>query len=64
MSKGKAQWVQWDPSKVKTVMRRGPHQMTQKLLHWRYCARCGLLNLKNDSTRRALKRECVTEEEA
>jgi hypothetical protein len=37
----------------------GVHQMTRKILHWRYCARCGLMNLKNDATRRALRAPCV-----
>lgn len=29
---------------------------------WPYCSRCGLLYLKNDVTRAALKKACVVEE--
>jgi hypothetical protein len=55
------EWTEWrGPAHGKIV--RGPHQMTQKCLNWRYCARCGLMNLKNDATRKALRQECVTEE--
>lgn len=42
------------------VRRAGAHQMTKKILHWPYCARCGLVRLNNDVTRRALRKECVT----
>lgn len=42
---------------------RGPHQMRSlRGLPWPYCQRCGLLALKNDPTRAALRKECVTEE--
>lgn len=43
--------------------RRGPHAMTGKVLHWPYCKRCGLVGLKNDITRAALRRECEWEED-
>lgn len=63
MSKGGVQWVEWKgPTKGRVV--RGPHAMTRRVLHWPYCARCGLVALKNDRSRAALKRECVTEEDA
>lgn len=55
-------WIQWDPSS-KAKLRRGPHSMTKKILHWAYCSRCGLVALKNDATRRALRAECVTLED-
>jgi hypothetical protein len=42
--------------------RVGPHAMTKRILHWPYCARCGLLALNNDESRRAIRRPCVTEE--
>lgn len=42
--------------------RTGPHAFKRKVLHWLYCARCGLLLLKNDVSRRAAARECVWEE--
>lgn len=33
-------------------------RMTERILHWLYCAYCGLVNLKNDTTRRALRATC------
>ena len=42
--------------------RVGTHSMTKPVLHWRYCAHCGLMNLKNDVTKRALRQPCVTYE--
>lgn len=56
------QWVPWIPGK--SVIRKAPHAMTRKILSWMACARCGLLALRNEATRRALKRPCVWEEEA
>lgn len=40
----------------------GQHAFTKKVLHWPYCSRCGLLALKNETTRREMSRPCVTEE--
>ncbi len=40
--------------------RVGSHSMTKAVLHWRYCSHCGLLGLKNDASRRALRQPCVT----
>jgi hypothetical protein len=57
-------WVPFDEAS-KPKLRRGPHQMAKlKRLPWPYCKRCGLLALKNDVTRRALRAECVTLEDA
>lgn len=39
-----------------------PHAMTKKVCHWSVCAHCGLVALKNDVSRRALRALCVTEE--
>ncbi len=62
MSKGsEPAWVPWE-GPTKGTVKRGPHQMTKRILHWPYCSRCGLMALKNDASRAALKRECVTEE--
>lgn len=33
-----------------------------KRLSWPVCARCGLLALRNDATRKALREKCVVEE--
>ena len=38
------------------------HSMTRRVLHWPYCAYCGLVALKNNTTRRALGKKCVTYE--
>ncbi len=60
-----APMIEWVPLKLGAVQtKRGPHVMTgsMKRLPWRYCKRCGLLALKNDASRAALKRECVTYE--
>lgn len=61
----KVEWVRWDPNDFPApVIRRGPHNMSGKLkrLPWAYCKRCGLMALKNDASRKALRAECVTEE--
>lgn len=38
---------------------RGVHSFAKKVLHWPYCAHCGLVMLKNDVSRRAVKGACV-----
>jgi hypothetical protein len=45
------------------VRKTGEHRMTRKVLHWRACTRCGLMNLRNDATRKALAKPCVWEED-
>jgi hypothetical protein len=32
--------------------------MTKRICSWPYCARCGLVALKNDVSRKALKAQC------
>lgn len=59
--KGEPQWIPW-VGPTKGTIKRGPHVMTKRILHWPYCARCGLMALKNEESRKALKRDCVTEE--
>lgn len=49
---------------AKGVVRRGVHQMTRRVCHWPYCARCGLVALKNDASRKALRSDCVTIEDS
>lgn len=58
------QWLPFD-ERSKAKVKRGPHVMTGKLkrLPWVFCKRCGLLNLKNEASRRALRAECVTLED-
>jgi hypothetical protein len=58
-------WVEWKPAA--SVKRTGPHVMTGKFgkksrLSYTYCVHCGIISLRNDATRRALKRACVWEE--
>lgn len=43
--------------------RTGPHRMTKRILHWQFCATCGLLALKNEVSRRALRAPCMWEED-
>lgn len=41
----------------------GVHQMRHaKRISWPLCSRCGLLALRNDATRKALREPCVIEE--
>lgn len=56
------EWVRWEPGATRTI--RGPHSMTRKVLNWSYCAHCGLVALRNEATRQALRRECIREVEA
>ena len=44
------------------VKRIGSHAMTKSIFHWRYCAHCGLLALKNEATRKALRGPCIVYE--
>jgi hypothetical protein len=50
----RAEYERWKKRKIQ----RAPHSMTMKLLNWHYCSRCGILNLKNEATRKALKEGC------
>lgn len=51
--------IHWVPFEDRgSLTRRGPHSMTGKILHWPYCKRCGLIALKNDTTKRALRKVC------
>lgn len=45
------------------AVRNGPHKLTARVLHWAYCTQCGLLALRNDATRAALRRPCVWEDD-
>jgi len=35
-----------------------PHAFTKKMMHWPMCGRCGLLALKNDATKKAIREGC------
>jgi len=39
------------------------HQFVKKVFHWRYCSGCGLVNLKNDSTRKRMAEGCQSMED-
>lgn len=41
---------------------KGPHAMSGLLtrMPWPYCTRCGLVALRNEPTRKALKEPCET----
>lgn len=45
------------------TQRVGPHNMSRRILHWLYCANCGLLALKNVATRAALRRPCIWQDD-
>jgi hypothetical protein len=47
---------------AKGQVRRAPHKFTMKVLHWRACSTCGLLPLRNELTRKAIRAACVWEE--
>jgi hypothetical protein len=34
------------------------HNPAGRVCHWRYCLKCGLVYLKNEVTRKAIKAEC------
>jgi len=46
----------------KGTKRTRVHAFTRKMLHWPYCQHCGLVMLKNDVSRRAVRKPCVTYE--
>lgn len=37
----------------------GNHKFTKQVFNWPYCARCGLVLLKNERTRKAARAACV-----
>jgi hypothetical protein len=39
-----------------------PHEFTKRILHWPYCARCGLVALRNAPTRKLMAKLCTVEE--
>lgn len=45
--------------KFKTV----PHQFSGRIFHWLYCTGCGLVNLKNDATRKRMAMSCESMED-
>ncbi len=55
------EWVPWT-GPTRGTIKRGAHSFTKRICHWSYCARCGLVLLKNDASRAAAKRDCVVEE--
>ena len=54
---------QRDFLKTRGTKRVRPHQMSKKILAWAYCANCGLMALKNDVSRTAVSKQCVTWED-
>lgn len=38
------------------------HAFKGKVCHWSYCVQCGLVMLRNDVSRKAVKAPCVTYE--
>lgn len=59
--------IEWIPleERGRAKVRRGAHQWHKpKRLPWPWCIHCGLLALKNDVTKRAIKAECISLEDA
>lgn len=58
------QWIPFD-DRQRARIRRGQHAFTGRIrrMPWPYCAHCGLLLLKNDSTRAAARQPCVSVED-
>lgn len=49
--------------KSRKMFKMVPHQFTKKVFHWLYCSGCGLVNLKNDSTRKRMSQPCESMED-
>lgn len=47
---------------AKGQWRTGPHIMKRRVCHWLACTRCGLVQLKNDVSRKAVSKPCRWEE--
>lgn len=39
---------------------RDHHELKGRIAHWPYCVHCGLVALKNDVTKRELRKSCVS----
>lgn len=47
----------------KKAFKKVPHNFNKKVCHWMYCSGCGLVALKNDSTRKRMQQSCESMEE-
>ncbi|MBK9496485.1 MAG: hypothetical protein IPO08_18660 [Xanthomonadales bacterium] len=45
-------------ARPKDANMRRPHNLDGRFIHWFYCTKCGLVELKNEATRRELKKAC------
>lgn len=54
-------WMRIDPATMGEPQRRvrDHHDMTRQILNWRCCKHRGLLELKNEATRKALRDKCT-----
>jgi len=58
MSKTDEKWTAWVDRAY--IIKKTPHSMTtRKRFPVAFCAHCGLMALKNDATKRALKQGCI-----
>lgn len=39
-------------------MKHEPHSFNRRVLNWKYCAYCGLIALRNEATRKAIRLGC------
>jgi len=49
--------------KSKKLFKTVPHQFTKKVFNWLCCTGCGLVTLKNESTRKRMQESCVSMED-
>jgi hypothetical protein len=51
-------WQRWDDS-VRVLKKKGAHAMSKMKRHsWVYCRNCGVISLKNEQSKKALRKEC------
>lgn len=54
--------VDWEPwaAGAAPKVKREAHAFTRRAAGYHYCARCGLVALRNEATRRAMRALCET----
>jgi len=58
MSPTPIEWIPLDERRKATI-KKGPHRLDARVLSWLYCSRCGLMALRNEATRLALRQPCT-----
>lgn len=52
----KQNWIQ--KQKESKQRQKAVHSFSDKICHWDYCVKCGLVALKNAATERAIRAPC------